>query len=155
MGIIIRFLIWFAIVVFVDLIIFTYLHEWAHKRALKKAGIKGTIKWNIRENIKHIKAKPLATCYFDEKKLKNISYEKKKDIFLSGVKMDLIILLGLSALSIIFWFLLVLNIRWLWFYILVMFNVLIFIKVWHLINNLFKKDSDLDKFLENCRKYKG
>lgn len=148
MGLIIKFLIFFIIVAFSDLIVFAYLHELAHKKALKKAGIKGTIKWNILRNIKQLGAIPLATCYFDEKKLKGLGYGKKKDIFLSGIKMDLKILLILSVLSIISWFLLVLSqLRMIWLYILIILNVLIFIRSWHLINNVFKKDSDLDKFL--------
>lgn len=149
MGIIIKFFICFAIVVLIDLIVFVYLHELAHKKALKKAGIKGTIKWNIRNNLKHILATPLATCYFDEKKLNRLSYEKKKDVFLSGIKMDLTILIILSVLSIIFWFLLVLDIRQIQIYIIIV-NTLILMRGWNVMNNVFKKDSDLDKFFERC-----
>ncbi|MBU0962571.1 MAG: hypothetical protein KKD48_01560 [Nanoarchaeota archaeon] len=144
---IIKFLIFFAIVLFLDWILFTYLHELAHKKALKRAGIKGTIAWNFREILKHIIVKPIAICWFEEDKLRKLSYKKKKDIFLSGIKTDLIILVVLSVLSIFSWFLLVLNNKFIFgHYSLIICNVLILIKSWDVLNNLFKKNSDLDKF---------
>jgi len=97
-------------------------------------------------NIKHLGASPVAICSFDKKKLEKIGYERKKNIFLSGIKMDLIILLILSILSIIFGIFFILGKMIIW-YILLVCNTLILIRVWHVINNIFKKDSDLDQFL--------
>ena len=142
MGILITFFLFFIIVAVADLVIFTYLHELGHKKALNKAGIDARIAWNLKANLKHLKPTSLATCYFDEKKLKKLSFKQKKAVFLGGIKSDLLILVILSLVSLFLWFLLVFKTG------LISKKGIIANSIFHLINNIFHKNSDIDKFFK-------
>ena len=142
MGILITFFLFFIIVAVADLVIFTYLHELGHKKALNKAGIDARIAWNLKANLKHLKPTALATCYFDEKKLKKLSFKQKKAVFLGGIKSDLLILVILSLVSLFLWFLLVFKTGLLisLLFVIITLNTLVVLLIFHLINNIFHKN---------------
>ncbi len=88
----VNLILWILSIMIADFVI-TLLHELAHKRACEKKGVKARVRFD-RKGFRFF-------CYFDEKKL--IGKKGAEQVFLAGIKSDLVIL---GILTIVLWTLL-------------------------------------------------
>jgi len=130
------------------MILFSYLHEYGHKKELNDAKIPSTIRFHILNNIKKTfrEAHPFAMINFDKKEFNRLNKNKKIQILLGGIKVDLIITIILILLILIFYFMSFLSKNTIIFYIGFFWILLLITQVIKFFYNIFSEKSDIGKF---------
>ncbi len=133
--------------IFLFMILFTYLHELGHKRELNRVGISTSIKFHILDNIKKTfkEFHPFAMISFDEEKFNKLDKNSKVNILLGGIKIDLIIISVLTFIVLIFYFACFLSNDITLFYSGFFFILVLITQILKFPFNIFPKNSDIGK----------